>query len=172
MPHRLIQIYTGNGKGKTTAALGLALRAAGNGLKTFIGQFIKKGNYGEIRALRCLRLKITVRQYGSGCFIKGKPTSQDIKYAQKGLCDLVMVMKSGKYDVVIADEIFCAVTAGLISAREVLSLINKKPSRVELVLTGRNAPQSIIKRADLITEMRRIKHPYDKGIHCRKGIEF
>lgn len=172
MRHGLIQIYTGNGKGKTTAALGLALRALGAGFKVYIGQFIKKGAYGEIKALRRFYPNIVVCQYGRGCFIRGKPTPADIQCARKGLTALGKVMLSGKYDLVIADEINCAVKAGLITAKEVLRLIDKKPLKVELVLTGRNAPRRIIKRADLITEMRNIRHPFDRDGLERKGIEF
>ena len=172
MQHGLVQIYTGNGKGKTTAALGLALRAFGAGLKVYLCQFIKKGSTGEIKALHRFHPKITVRQYGRGCFIKGQPSPADILSAQKGLKDLNRAVACGKYDLVIADEIICALNAGLISAEDILQLIGKKPSPVELVLTGRNAPDRIIKRADLVTEMRKVRHPFDKGFHARKGIEF
>ena len=172
MQNGCVQIYTGNGKGKTTAALGLALRAFGAGLKIYLGQFIKKGQFSEIKALRRFHPNIIVRQYGSGCFIKGKPTPADIRCAQKGLNDLGRAMISEKHDLVIADEIICAMNAGLLTAKEILRLIDKKPPMVELVLTGRNAPNQIIKRADLVTEMRKIRHPFDKGICGRKGIEF
>ena len=172
MRRGLVQIYTGNGKGKTTAALGLALRAFGAGLKIYLGQFIKKGQFSEIKALRRFHPNIIIRQYGRGCFVKGKPSPADILSAQKGLNDLSRAMISGKYDLVIADEIICAVNAGLISAKEALHLIDRKPAAVELVLTGRNAPNQIIKRSDLVTEMRKIRHPFDKGIGARKGIEF
>ena len=172
MQRGLIQIYTGNGKGKTTAALGLAMRAFGAGLKVYLGQFIKKGSFSEIKALRLFHPAITARQYGRGCFIRNKPVSADILSAQNGLNALGRAMICGKYDLVIADEIFCALNAGLIKAEEILRLIDEKPLSVELVLTGRNAPQKIIKKADLVTEMRKIKHPFDKGISGRKGIEF
>jgi len=172
MQHGLIQIYTGDGKGKTTAALGLALRAAGAGLKVYLGQFIKKGEFSEIKALRRLKPKIIVCQYGGGRFVKGKPSAADIRCAKKGLATLRKAMLSGKYDLVIADEINCAVNAGLIAAKEVLLLIATKPAGVELVLTGRNAPRQIMKRADLITEMRKIRHPFDRGQPGRMGIEL
>jgi len=172
MQRGLVQLYTGNGKGKTTAALGLALRAFGAGLKVYLGQFIKKGSFSEIKALRRFRPNIVVRQYGRGRFIRGKPDPADIRCAQKGLNDLSRAMIGGKYDLVIADEIICAVNAGLISAKDVLHLIDRKPASVELVLTGRNAPNQIIKHSDLVTEMRKIRHPFDKGISSRKGIEF
>ena len=172
MQRGLVQIYTGNGKGKTTAALGLALRAFGAGLKIYLGQFIKKGPFSEIKALRRFHPDIIIRQYGSGCFIKGKPAPADIRCASCGLNDLRRAMISKKYDLVIADEIICALNAGLISSKEVLRLIDKKPSAVELVLTGRKAPNQIIKHSDLVTEMRKISHPFDKGVDARKGIEF
>ncbi len=172
MQHGLVQIYTGNGKGKTTAAFGLALRALGAGLKIYLAQFIKKGSYSEIKALRRFHPDIVVRQCGRGCFIRGKPDAANILSARKGLKDLNRAMTCGKYDLVIADEIICAVNAGLIPLKEVLCLIEKKPAVVELVLTGRNAPKQIVKRSDLVTEMRKIKHPFDKGIRARKGIEY
>lgn len=172
MQRGLIQIYTGDGKGKTTAALGLALRASGAGLKCYIGQFIKKGEFSEIKALRRFCPAIAVRQYGGGRFIKGWPSPADIKCARKGIRELGMAMKGGKYDLVVADEILCALKAGLITTKELTALLDKKPGSVELVLTGRHAPISIISRADLVTEMRKIKHPFDKGINARRGIEF
>lgn len=172
MQHGLIQIYTGDGKGKTTAALGLALRAFGAGLKVYLGQFIKKGTYSEIKALRRFYPNIVVGQYGRGCFIRRKPAPADIRAAKKGLIDLQRAMLCKKYDLIIADEINCAVKAGLITAKEILHLIDKKPPAVELVLTGRNAPRQIMKRADLVTEMRKIKHPFDRGEAGRRGIEF
>lgn len=172
MQRGLIQIYTGDGKGKTTAALGLALRALGAGLKVYLGQFIKKGHYSEIKALRRFYPNIVVCQYGSGRFVKGRPSPADIQCAKKGLAALSKAMLGRKYDLIIADEINCAVNAGLISAKEILLLIDKKPSAVELVLTGRNAPGQIMKRADLITEMKKIRHPFDRGGPGRKGIEF
>ena len=172
MQSGLIQIYTGDGKGKTTAALGLALRASGAGLKIFIGQFIKKGDYSEIRALRRLKPHVVLRQYGRGRFVKGKPSPDDITSARQGLAALTRALVSKKYNVVIADEIFCAVSCRAINKTEVKRLLDKKPSCVELVLTGRNAPASIMKRADLITEMRKIRHPFDRGEPGRRGIEF
>jgi cob(I)alamin adenosyltransferase len=172
MQRGLVQIYTGNGKGKTTAALGLALRAVGGGLKVYLGQFIKKGSTCEIKALRRFYPDIIVRQYGRGCFIKGKPSPADILSAQMGLKDMNRAMCCGKYDLVIADEIICALNAGLVSTKDILQLIGKKPVPVELVLTGRDAPASIIKRADLVTEMRKVRHPFDRGFSARKGIEY
>lgn len=172
MQRGLVQIYTGDGKGKTTAALGLALRALGAGMKVYIGQFIKRGSYSEIKALRRFHPDVIVRQYGRGCFVRGKPAPADIVNAREGLEDLRRQMKSGRYDLVIADEVFCAMNAGLIQSAGLADIMAEKPSSVELVLTGRNAPRGIKKRADLVTEMRKIKHPFDCGEKARRGIEF
>lgn len=166
-----VQVYTGNGKGKTTAALGLALRAAGAGLNVFILQFIKKGVYSEIKALERFADRITLEQYGLGRFIKGKPHPSDLKIAQKGLERLKAVIASGAYDIVIIEEGNVAVTSGLISVQELLDVIEMKPESVELVITGRHAAPEIIERADLVTEMREIKHYYQKGVGARLGIE-
>ncbi len=165
------QVYTGSGKGKTTAALGLALRAAGAGLKVYFGQFIKKGNYSEIRALRKLAGSVTVRQCGRGCFIRGKPSSRDIVTAMHGFEELRAAIAGGGYDVVIADELSPAVSAGLVALDEVLRLVDEKPESVELVITGRGAHPRLVKRADLVTDMRCVKHYMDAGVRCRKGIE-
>lgn len=166
-----VQVYTGNGKGKTTAALGLALRATGAGLKVYIGQFIKGMQYSEVDILEKNLPEITVEQYGDGCFIKRDPTEEDIKLAEEGLWKLNHAMASGKYDVIIADEANCAVKAKLFPVEKLLDLIDKKPENVELVFTGRDADKRLIDRADLVTEMKPIKHYYDKGIKARKGIE-
>ena len=171
MQRGLIQVYTGDGKGKTTAALGLALRAGGAGLRIYIGQFIKKGDYSEIVMLRRLRPRVTVRQFGAGCYVK-RPSPADHRRARRGLKLLARAMQSGRYDLVVADEINCAVKAGLLSNRDVLGLADGKPSGVELVLTGRDAPRALLRKADLVTEMRKIKHPFDRGVGARRGIEF
>jgi len=166
-----VQIYTGNGKGKTTAALGLALRAAGAGLKVYVGQFIKSGCYSEIKSLKKLKKHIKVEQYGRGCFIKGKPKAADIKLAEKGLKKAKKAIYSKIYDVVILDEINIAIRLGLLNLKEVCGLIKSKPKNIELVLTGRAAHRHLLKLADLVTEMKEIKHYYNKGVKARKGIE-
>ena len=166
----LIQIYTGAGKGKTTAALGLALRASGAGMKVYILQFIKNAAYSEIRALARIS-NIKVEQCGRGCFIKGKPKPEDMECARRGLAKARRNTMSGKYDLVILDEANIALKFGLIGVEEILDLIAHKPETVELVLTGRHCPSRIIKQADLVTEMKNIRHPYDKGIPARRGIE-
>ncbi len=167
----LIQIYTGNGKGKTTAAIGLAVRAAGAGLRVYMMQFIKGMRYSEIKALSGLK-GIKVEQCGRGCFIKGKPAKKDMLSAEKGLNKLKKVIKSGKFNIVILDEVNVALKLGLISEEDVISLAKEKPASLELVMTGRYCPESIIKIADLVTEMKEKKHPFKKGIRARLGIEF
>jgi len=172
MQRGLIQIYTGDGKGKTTAALGLALRALGAGMRVYLGQFIKKGSTSEIKALRRFHSRITIRQYGRGCFVKGQPVAADIQAARQGLKEIRQMLACRKYDLIICDEIICALKAGLIGLQDIMQLLDAKPPAVELVLTGRDAPKKIIKRADLVTEMRKVRHPFEKGIQARKGIEY
>lgn len=166
-----VQVYTGDGKGKTTAALGLALRAVGNDFKVFIAQFIKGLEYCEIKALKRLSDSITVKQYGRGCFIQNNPTKEDIAAARNGLCEITEVISSGKYDLVILDEINIALHFKILTLQDVLDLIEIKPDNVELVLTGRRAEKEIIDKADLVTEMREVKHYFTKGVMARKGIE-
>jgi cob(I)alamin adenosyltransferase len=166
----MIQVYTGNGKGKTTAALGLALRCAGAGKKVFFGQFIKGKDYSELLALK--KLKITCEQFGRGCFIRTKPQDADINCAQKGLLRLSRIISSGKFDLVILDEVNIAVKLGLLRCSDILALIKKTPARTELVLTGRGCLPQIKKAADLVSEVREIKHYYRKGIKARRGFEY
>ena len=166
-----VQVYTGNGKGKTTAAIGLAVRAAGAGLNVFIAQFIKMGEYSEIKSLKRFSDRITISQYGLGTFIKGKPSEEDLEAARKGLLATKSALLSGKYDMVILEEGNVAVSIGLVSVHDVLDLIDMKPDHVEIVITGRDAPPEIIEKADLVTEMKDIKHYYSKGVAARTGIE-
>lgn len=166
-----IQIYTGNGKGKTTAAIGLSIRAAGAGLRVFIAQFIKMGEYSEIKALKRFADKITIEQFGLGRFIKGKPSHEDIQGAQNGLAKVRSVLAEGKHDLVIMEEANVAVSCGLFSAQELVTIMYSKPVNVELVITGRNADSRIIEKADLVTEMKEIKHYYNNGVTARIGIE-
>ncbi len=166
-----VQVYTGNGKGKTTASLGLSLRAAGAGLKVFIAQFLKQGDYSEIRALERFSDLIRIEQYGLGRFIKGKPTEEEIQAAQKGLEEVKEAMLSGEYDVIIVEEGNVAVSCGLFEVQKLLELISQKPDGLELVITGRDATPEVIEQADLVTEMKEIKHYYQKGVAARVGIE-
>lgn len=166
-----IQVYTGDGKGKTTAALGLALRAAGAGLKVYIAQFIKSGDYSEIRALKALAVHITVEQFGLGRFIKGRPSKEDIDAAQRGLRAIRTAMASNDFQVVIMEEGNVAAACGLFPVEEILSVMAEKPDAVELVITGRGADPRVVERADLVTEMRAVKHYYQTGVAARVGIE-
>jgi cob(I)alamin adenosyltransferase len=166
-----VQIYTGNGKGKTTASLGLSIRAAGAGLKVFIAQFLKQGDYSEIKALERFSDLIRIQQYGLGRFVKGKPTEEEIKAARKGLEDVNEAMRSGKFDLIIVEEGNVAAACGLFEVQELMDLISKKPDNLELVITGRGAAPEVIAQADLVTEMKEIKHYYEKGVPARVGIE-
>jgi cob(I)alamin adenosyltransferase len=166
-----IQVYTGDGKGKTTAALGLAVRALGAGLRVYIGQFIKSGDYSEIKLLRARFPEIALQQFGSGRFIRRAPTPAEIQAAREGLQRLRVAMCSGRYDVVIADEANSAVKAGLFTEEDLLGLMDAKPENVELVLTGRGAGAKVQARADLVTEMTCVKHYFKAGVPGRPGIE-
>ena len=166
-----VQVYTGDGKGKTTAALGLALRAAGAGLRVYIGQLIKNADYSELQTLHRLADLITIEQHGRGCMLVTKPDQTDIDAARAGLLALTTALHSGTFDLVIADEINVACALGLLVEQDLLDLLAERPEEVELVLTGRGAPASVLERADLVTEMRSVKHYYDQGVPARKGIE-
>lgn len=166
-----IHFYTGNGKGKTTTALGLALRAAGSGKKVFIGQFVKGLPYGELEALRLIPA-ITLKQFGRECFIKHEPTEEDRAAARQGWVEVSELILNHRYDVVILDEIFIALHYHLIQPDEVMYLLQHKPMPIELILTGRYAPAELFPYADLITEMKEIKHYYQQGVMARKGIEY
>jgi cob(I)alamin adenosyltransferase len=166
-----VQIYTGNGKGKTTAALGLTMRAVGSGKKVFIGQFVKGMKYSEIQTLESRFPEVPVKQYGLRCFIHEKPTKDDIDSAQAGLEEVSQIITGGEYDVVILDELNIALHYMLFSVQEVLDIIARKPKQVELVITGRYAPQELLDVADLVTEMKEVKHYYTQGVQGRKGIE-
>jgi cob(I)alamin adenosyltransferase len=166
-----VQVYTGDGKGKTTAALGLALRASGHGMRTYIGQFMKGQQYGELEALRdhpCIMLE----QYGDlRCIRREEVTSKHVAQAQRGLEQAREAMLSGKYDIVVLDEVNVAIWFGLLGVEEVLAFLDQRPACVEVILTGRRAPQELIDRADLVTEMREVKHYYAQGVAAREGIE-
>ena len=169
----LVQVYTGNGKGKTTAALGLVLRAVGKGHKAIVIQFMKgQINYGELEAIKHLP-GAEIEQYGRPDFVdKKNPAAIDIELARKGFERAKDAVLSGKYDLVVLDELNIALDYKLLDEGEVIELIKSKPEHVELVLTGRYAPPSIINIADLVTVMCEVKHPYMVGIAAREGIEF
>ncbi|MBF0317389.1 MAG: cob(I)yrinic acid a,c-diamide adenosyltransferase [Nitrospirae bacterium] len=166
-----VQVYTGNGKGKTTAAVGLAVRAAGCGLRVFFGQFVKSLHSGELHCMQRLDGLIDIQQYGRG-FIRGTPGAEDIEAAEKGLSQARAAVLSTDYQVVILDEINVALALGLLELHEVVGLIQDRPQSVELVLTGRGAEQKVIELADLVTEFKEIKHYFNKGVTARHGIEY
>ena len=170
---RYIQIYTGNGKGKTTAALGQAIRAAGSRLKTFIVMFMKDHPYGEVISLKKLSDWITIEQFGNDEFVlrKQSPSDKDKAIARRGLDRAREVMLSHQYDIVILDEICVTVYFGLLTVDDVLPLLDERPKEVELILTGRYCPKEWIDRADLVTEMQEVKHYYQQGVLSRKGFE-
>ena len=166
----LIQIYTGEGKGKTTAALGLALRAVGQDKRVAFIQFLKNEKCGEHFFADRFQIFKIVQMTSEDCF--KVPAEKLAEEARKTLAFAEEAMLSGKYDLLILDEIFIAVQKKAINVEQVLKLLDKKPENLELVLTGRYAPQEIIQRADLVTEMRLIKHPMARGITARRGIEY
>jgi cob(I)alamin adenosyltransferase len=175
----LIHVYTGDGKGKTTAALGLALRAAGHGMRTCFCQFMKGQDYGELRGAAMLAGHLTMAQFGRPTFIHlsadgqhSTANAEDIRLAQEGLAAARHAMLSGEYDIVVLDEINVALFFALLTVQDVLSLLDDKPPQVELILTGRRVPPEILARADYVTEMREVEHPYRRGIQARSGIEF
>jgi cob(I)alamin adenosyltransferase len=167
-----IQVYTGNGKGKTTAALGLALRSVGAGKKVFMGQFVKGMHYSELDAIKNYLTDIEIKQYGLDCFIVNKPEEKDIIVAKEGLDEMENIILSGNYDIVIMDELNIALYYKLFDVKKVLDILKRKPDHVEIVITGRYAPEPIIEIADLVTEMKEIKHYYRQGVEARKGIEL
>ncbi|MDY7076673.1 MAG: cob(I)yrinic acid a,c-diamide adenosyltransferase [Chloroflexota bacterium] len=166
-----VQVYTGDGKGKTTAALGLALRAAGYGMCTYVGQFMKGQHYGELDALRDHPF-ITIEQYGDvRCIHREEVTPEHVTQAHRGLERAREALLSGRYDIVVLDELNVTMWFGLLDVEEVLAFLDGRPAHVEVILTGRRAPQEIIERADLVTEMREVKHYYQQGVMAREGIE-
>lgn len=169
----LIQVYTGNGKGKTTAALGLALRAVGHRFKVLVIQFLKGGRvYGELRSAKKLSPYLTIVPMGREHFVNKKnPHPIDRRWAKKGWELAKRSVQSQKYQMVILDEINVAVEYGMVPVKELLALMKSKPKNVELVLTGRWAKSEVLRRADLVTEMTEKKHYYRKGIESRIGIE-
>ena len=168
-----VQIYTGNGKGKSTAAIGQAVRAAGFGLRTYIAQFMKEYPYNELNSLKKLSEWITIEQFGGDEFVYKKelPGKDELEKASKGLQTARNKMLSGEYDLIILDEAIVAIYFKLIETKELIDFIKAKPENVELILTGRYCPSELIDAADLVTEMEEVKHYYQKGITSRRGIE-
>lgn len=172
-----VQVYTGNGKGKTTASIGLATRALGAGYSVFLGQFLKNGDYSEIKMLKKMKTvledgqTLDLEQFGEPRFIRQKPRPEDIESALKGWESVKTALHSGNYDLVIAEEINVALHLDLIPLQEVLDEIKNKDDSVEFILTGRYAADEIKKAADLVSEIQEIKHYYKAGVKARTGIE-
>jgi cob(I)alamin adenosyltransferase len=186
-PKGFVQIYTGDGKGKTTAALGLGLRAAGHGMKVLMVQFMKTVRYyGELESVKKLAPNFEIVQKGKpcsrpdadcmeceACFVHPeKPEPDDVLAARDAVEFCADILRRGEHDIVILDEVLYAIKFGLVGCGDVLKLVRMKPPEMELILTGRDAPQELIDLADLVTEMRLIKHPYQQGITARKGVEY
>lgn len=174
-----IQIYTGEGKGKTTASLGVVLRSLGEGLKVAMAQFVKSPDfkYNEMKALEWLKNckecqgEFVVRQFGKGCCCHGEPSNADFEGAERALNQAKEWIMSGEYDIVILDEVNIALHLKLIPLEKVVELLENKPESVEVILTGRHAPEELYEMADLVTEMKEIKHYFRKGVLARAGIE-
>lgn len=166
-----IHVYTGNGKGKTTAAMGLALRATGAGKRIFIAQFAKGKHYSELDTIANFLPNVTINQYGLGCFIFNKPTSEDVIAAVVGLKEVESILSGNEYDILILDEANIAIHYNLFSADDMINALKKRNPKTEIVITGRYACQEIIEFADLVTEMKEIKHYYQQGVQARVGIE-
>lgn len=165
-----IHVYTGNGKGKTTSALGLSVRAICAGKAVYFGQFIKGMDYSELKAIDYLP-NFTIEQYGRDCFIFNDPTDEDIKIAREGLKKIEGILKDDIHDVVVLDELNVALHYKLFSLEDVLKVLDNRKKDKEIIITGRYAPSEIIEMADLVTEMKEIKHYYKQGVKARKGIE-
>ena len=167
-----VQIYTGNGKGKTTAALGLALRAVGAGLRVLFAQFLKGRSSSELAALRRFRNQIRVVRCGRPGFIRGKPAPADMTAARNGWKKIQRILARTKCDIVILDELNLALHHQLLDLSQILDFIAHRPPGMEVIITGRSLPKQLAQKAELITEMREVKHYYRKGIPARKGIEW
>ncbi len=168
----MIHIYTGNGKGKTTAALGLGLRTVGAGQKVLLIQFLKDGQSSEIKAIRRIA-NFEAKTFGKKGFVsKNNLTKKDYDLAQQGFNFAQKAIQSKKYHLIILDEINLAISLGLIKTQEVIDLIKKTPRQTELILTGRQAPKKLIQAADLVSQIKEVKHYFKKGLRARKGIEF
>jgi cob(I)alamin adenosyltransferase len=171
IPRGLVIVNTGDGKGKTTAALGMAMRAVGHGMRVAFIQFVKAWSVGEHEAAGRLAPELEVFRLGKG-FVVGDPAPEHLAAAREALEFVRRCLVAGRYQMVVADEVLTAVGLKLISAAEVEDLLGARPPEVHLVLTGRGAWASLIERADLVTDMRLVKHPYEKGVTAQEGVEF
>ncbi|MBV9339502.1 MAG: cob(I)yrinic acid a,c-diamide adenosyltransferase [Acidobacteria bacterium] len=171
----LIIVNTGPGKGKTTAAMGTALRAVGNGLRVLMLQFIKGSwHYGELDAVKAFGDQFIMRQMGRGFVKVGKeqPDAEDVRMVEEAWAESERAIQSGNWDLVILDEINYAISYGMLDPAKVVESLRRKPDMVHVILTGRNAHPTIVELADTVTEMRQIKHAYEKGVMAQKGIEY
>ena len=167
----MVHVYTGNGKGKTTSAFGLALRGVGAGKKVIIIQFVKGMEYSEVLAVKKYLPQIEIKQFGTGCFIFKNPADEDFEEAQKGFHEAKVAVSSGDYDIVILDELNIAVYYNLIDVEQVINMIKIRNDKTEVIITGRYADERLIEISDLVTEMKEVKHYYKKGVEARLGIE-
>ena len=166
-----IQVYTGNGKGKTTAAIGVTMRAAASKMKVFFGQFMKNTFSSEHIVFSAYSQYITFEQFGAGGFIRGKPSTEDYEKAAAGWQRCKTVLQSGDYDLTVLDELNTALKFGLLPVSEVVDCLCRKSKQMEVIITGRYAPEEIINIADLVTEVKEVKHYFTQGVGARKGIE-
>lgn len=171
MARGYVHVYTGEGKGKTTAALGLVVRCVGSGRRAAVVQFLKGQVCAELGGLGMLGGRVNVSRCGSSAFVTGAPSQRDIAHAREGLERARSILADSTYGVVVLDEICVALSLGLLDVGEVLGALRERADGVEVVLTGRGAPQEIVNEADLVTEMRKVKHYYDAGVRARAGIE-
>lgn len=166
-----VQVYTGNGKGKTTAAIGVTMRAVAAGMKIYFCQFLKDKDSGEHKIFADYPDSITVERFGAGKFVMGKPSQEEYEAAARGWERCREAVLSGKYDLVVADELNVAASLGLVAPDEILEMMQQKPAYTELIMTGRGAADEVMDRADLVTEMLEIRHYYKQGVQARVGIE-
>ncbi len=172
----LVQVYTGGGKGKTTAAIGAGIRAVGQGMHVHMIQFLKGGDnfptYGEVRAIGHIS-GFDLEQFGPSHFVvPGRVTDEDRAIVTRGITRAREVLTSGVYDVVILDEMNVVIELGMVTVTELLELLNEKNRTIEVILTGRGAPEELLAHADLVSRIDAVKHPFDRGIDARVGIEY
>ena len=167
-----VQVYTGDGKGKTTAALGLAFRALGWGKRVLFVQFLKKGEFGEVKAAKEFS-RLTIKQFGTGEFVDLENPPREVVDVSLGGWEFAKnEARKGDWDLLILDEINLLLSAGILPWSEVKKLLDAKPESLEVVFTGRGAPKQLLEKADLVTKFRKVKHPYDRGVKARKGLEY
>lgn len=166
-----VHVYTGNGKGKTTAAFGLAIRSLFAGKNVFIAQFVKSMKYHETQIEQYFSNLIKIEQFGGGCIFNRKPTTNEIEIVQQGWEKVAKLLSSSDYDLIVLDELTIALNLGMLNEEEVIKAIQERTSSIELIITGRYASDALINMADLVTEMKEVKHYYSQGVEARDGIE-